>query len=227
MSQSSPDAQHDNTASAASTQTISQTNEQQQAPDTPPSTPDDGNGTTGTPPPTTSAGNLLGNDGGSQVQAQTAAPPVPEAYADFTVPDGFEAIPGLMDEFKTTARNLKLSQDQAQSLINLQVKANQAQAEGWTRQRQEWRAQLSTDAEYGGERFTHTVDQAKAALTAYDPGDDLRNLLVSSGFEDHPAVLKFLARVGQASQKEGDVHTGRGGARADDKPLMDRLWPGM
>lgn len=152
------------------------------------------------------------------------AAPVPEAYGDFNLPEGFEVIPGLMEEFKGTAKQLRLNQAQAQRLIDLQIKAGQAQAESWVRQRQNWRAHIEADATYGGPHFAHTVRQAKTALDVYDPSGELRQMLTSSGFEDNPAVLRFLAKVGKQHLREADVLTSRTGGRSA-RSLMDELWP--
>lgn len=171
---------------------------------------------------------LLGNEqqpAQTAQSAQSAQPEDPTEYVDFAVPEGFETIPSLMEEFKTTAKGLKLSQDQAQSLINLQVKANQTQAENWGRQRRDWRQGIETDAEFGGQNWQRTVSEAKAALDVHDPSGELRTLLVQSGFEDNPAVLKFLARAGKGYLKEANVITSRGAGAQDEKSLMDRLWP--
>lgn len=145
-------------------------------------------------------------------------------YAEFDLPPNFNANEGLMQEFKGLAAQYGLSQDAAQSLLNLQVKSNEYLLEQMQAQRQAWVKELNNDRSYGGRNFHETVQDALKTLHTFDPEARLSTMLEQTGFGDNPDVIRFLANIARAHLKEDKLLTGRG-RRPQTLSLADELWP--
>ena len=151
----------------------------------------------------------------------------PVAYADFKVPDGIVTDNALLGEFKDLAGKMKLSQEQAQALVDLQTKAIAAQTEQFAKTRQGWLEEIYADTDFGGDAIKQTTDDARLALQEYDPSGKVLKLMVGTGFQDNPDILRFLARVGRERKKEGRILNSRSQAQPDEPDLGSRLWPNM
>lgn len=153
-------------------------------------------------------------EGEKQEGAEKAQKPegAPEAYTDFTLPDGVELKGETAEAFKGLAKELNLTQDQAQKLADLGAK--QAQ-EGISRQTEmlkaanaEWTAQSQADKEFGGESLHQNLSIARKAMDTFAT-PELRNLLTESGLGNHPEVIRMFYRTGKAISEDGFVG-GRG-----------------
>lgn len=152
--------------------------------------------------------------------------PVSEAGDyEFDLPASFSTDEGLLQEFKEVAAQHGLSQDAAQSLLNLQVKSNEYMAQQMQAQRQNWVRELRDDYSYGGRNFGETVNDATKTLRTFDPEAKISNLLEQSGFGDNPDVIRFLADIARTHLKEDKLFTARGGRAQEELALADRLWP--
>ena len=125
----------------------------------------------------------------------------PETYEAFTVPEGTTLDAAAVEAFTTEARELNLTQDQAQKLVDLHAQ----QAQGWlqglydahARQRADWVAAAKADSEIGGTDHTDKVAVAKDALARFGT-PELSQALEESGLGSHPEVVRFFHRVGKA-----------------------------
>jgi hypothetical protein len=179
----------------------------------------------------TDAADLLSDDesGGSEG--------VPEKYT-FEPPEGLEldeGTKGKIDAFAETAREMGLSQAQYQSLIEYDInraqQLNEAAVESWNGRVEDWRKSAKADKEIGGEKFTENLKVAENAIKQFgDP--DLRALLKSPSAENpnglaignHPAVLRFLNRVGRAI---ADPKLLQGDAAPQTEGTLQRMYPSM
>ena len=141
------------------------------------------------------------------------------------MPEGVEVNEELMGEFTGIAKELNLTQDQAQKLVNLQAnemqKLSQAQVDAWNATRDEWVANSKNDTEFGGNKFQESLGVMSKAIDAFG-GDTFRNVLDETGMGDHPEVLRFLYKVGQAVG-EDRIHIG-GNARTE-RDVAKGLYP--
>lgn len=143
-------------------------------------------------------------------------------YEPFQVPEGMTVNEELLGEFKATAKELKLSQEAAQRLADIQVKALGKQAEHVARVRSQWLEQTKTDKEFGGEALAENLGVAKKAMDAFAT-PQLRQLLNESGLGNHPEIVRAFVRVGKAISEDGRVVTGsKSGIPADP---AKRLFP--
>ena len=134
----------------------------------------------------------------------------PEKYEDFTLPENVSVNEGLMSEFQDLAKELNLSQEQAQKLIDLQsrdlAKAAEAAQERWDVLKTEWADSAKSDTEFGGQNFDANVGLAKQALDQFGT-PELKEALEVTGTGSHPEIIRFFYRVGKAL-KEADMLTG-------------------
>lgn len=137
---------------------------------------------------------------------------VPEEYADFVAPEGIELDAEAIEAFKPIAKELGLTQEQAQKLVDVQAATAQrwqdAVLEQVTQTRASWREAAQADSEIGGEKFVENLAVAKAGRDAFGD-DDLKSLLDESGLGDHPAMIRFFYKVGKANSEHDFVTSGR------------------
>lgn len=143
----------------------------------------------------------------------------PAAYADFTMPDGVEMHGEVAEEFKAVAKELNLSQSQAQKLADLGVKQAQAgatrQAELLKQANAEWTAATQADKEFGGQNLSANLAVARKAMDQFG-SPELKTLLNESGLGNHPEVIRLFYRTGKAISEDGFV-----GGRGTNKPKSD------
>jgi hypothetical protein len=150
------------------------------------------------------------------------------AYQDFRLADGLEVDAQVLSDFKTLAGGMKLSQEQAQGLVDLQSKVARGQMERFSAVRDGWVAEIKADPDFGGEFLGRTVEEAKKGLAVFDPSGKVMQLIEGSGMGDNPDILRFLSRIGRAHK--GDVVLPGSQAVPADRdniPLANRLWPDM
>jgi hypothetical protein len=155
-------------------------------------------------------------------KVETATPQgAPETYtlvADPTVvsADALKAV-------EAEAKALGLSNEQAQTLLNGRVAAVAKAVETFT-------ARLMADTLYGGTHLPETQRYAEAALDRFAPkgtpyGDELRTIMLETGFGQHPAIVAFIAQIGKAGAEDHPV-TGSGHApeKVDQLRAADRAY---
>lgn len=150
----------------------------------------------------------------------------PEKY-EFTMPDGQQANPEIIAEFEAIARELKMPQDEAQTLVGklapkISERVIQQQAEIVERASSEWTASATADKEFGGDKLTESLALGEKALTAFG-NPALRQLLVESRFGNHPEVIRFMVRAGKALSEDNRLVTG--GKPPSAKDAASTLYP--
>jgi len=155
-------------------------------------------------------------------------------YTDFAVPEGQSFDEEVLGEFKESAAAMGLKQEDAQKFVDMGLKlagkTGQAvleqQASMLAEQREQWVSALKSDKEFGGEKFGATVDEARRVLKTYG-NEDLVTVLEESGYGDHPALIKMLAKLGKALGEDESVD-GKAAAGAKDvseKSMAEVLYP--
>lgn len=150
----------------------------------------------------------------------------PETYEDFTLPEGVVLDDTTAGELKTLAKDLNLTQEQAQKVADLGAALSQRWAAGFQEQltsaSEEWATVTKADKEIGGEKLTGSLAGAKAALDKFGT-PELRELLQTSRLGNHPEVVRLLARVGQAISDDNSVVTGAPPSEKG-KSIAERLY---
>jgi hypothetical protein len=152
----------------------------------------------------------------------------PDEYAEFKMPEGMEIDQKSVERFAPLLKDLNLSQEQAQTLVDAQAEAvadaAKAQIERWTEVRTEWLDTAKADEEIGGDKFDGSLADATAALKEYGT-PELLSAMDDLGIGNHPEIIRFIARVG----KDLGEDTVRGGNKspAGDKTVAQLMYPTM
>ena len=156
-------------------------------------------------------------------QANDVKEGAPEEYAEFTAPEGTELGETVMVEFKAAAKELNLSQDAAQAMLDKVMPSMRQSYETQIETAKTTWAEASTaDSEFGGEKLNQNVATAKRALDTYG-SDNLRGLLNETGLGNHPEVIRMLWKVGQTLNEDGVVPGVP--ARGAEMDTAKRLFP--
>lgn len=147
-------------------------------------------------------------DAAAKLKAETSAP---EAYEDFTLPEGMEIDADVLGEFKNLAKELNIPQAKAQKLIDFQTQLATKQAEQYQaaviKQGQDWAAEVRNDPVLGGENYEKSVESAIKVIQSFgDPA--LTELLKSTGLGNNPALFKFCHRISAAISEDKFVMPG-------------------
>lgn len=145
-----------------------------------------------------------GADGDSD-ENKEEKPGAPEQYEAFKVPEGVTIDETAATEFGTLAKELNLTQENAQKLVDYQIKfqrAQNAKLDALTRkQSDDWRAE--TLKAYKPEELADARRGFKSAPK------DVQQMLAACGFDNHKSFVEFFATVGK-SLKEDKFETGKG-----------------
>lgn len=163
---------------------------------------------------------------------------VPDRYS-FDAPEGVELNEEALEQFQGLAKELGVTQEQFQKLVEYDLERSQAAqqqaVDGWNERVNGWREAARADKEFGGENYDANVKAAMSAVEKF--GDaELKALLKSPSEQNpeglavgnHPAMLRFLNRVAKA-MGDPNLITGDGasaGGNAEEARLK-RLYPSM
>lgn len=158
---------------------------------------------------------------GDKPKAETKAP---EAY-EFKMPEGVELDKAAADEFSSIAKELDLTQDQAQRVAEVAMKMQQRQAEQQVATVRGWAEQCKTDKEFGGDNLEQNLGVARQAIDTFG-SKELKALLDKTGLGNHPELVRFAFKAGKA------IDTAKyqpGGARTptDQTDPAKKLYPDM
>jgi hypothetical protein len=187
-------------------------------------------GQNGTEQPSgTESANAEGNDGqpaegeasnegeGKKPGEEKKPEGAPEAY-EFKAPEGSELDKAAVEQFEPIARELNLSQEQAQKLVDLygtkvMPQLMKQQADTWQKQVADWGAATKEDKEIGGEKFEANLTRAKQAMDKFAT-PELREFLETSGMGNHPELIRVFVKVGAAMSEDNLVTANEKGQRS-------------
>lgn len=145
----------------------------------------------------------------------TSPESAPESYETFTVPDGTDSLDeGVLTKFGETAKELNLSQDNAQKLIDSIAPTIQERSTAKIEaQVQEWADETASDSELGGDRLSETMSTARKA---YQMGasEKLQGLLKQTGLDVHPEMVRMFHYFGGRISEDKVVNGGTPSATA-------------
>lgn len=129
---------------------------------------------------------------------ETPAEPqgAPEAYEPFTVPEGRELPPAVLEAFTAAAKGANLPQGSAQQMLDTMLPAFQAQRDALI---EGWRRETADAPGFGGAALKDSLTtSAKAyeAITKEVPG--FRDVVKQFGLDNNLAFLQGMKWVGTA-----------------------------
>lgn len=132
-------------------------------------------------------------------QGDPPSPPegAPETY-EFKAPEGQELDTEFVKVYSEVAKELNLTQENAQKLIDkVSPVIQQQQMARIEALRTEWADQSKSDKEFGGEKLEENLGIAKQALDKFG-SNELKDLLNASGLGNHPELIRFFVKAGKA-----------------------------
>ena len=143
----------------------------------------------------------------------------PEKYEAFTIPDGFNFNEEALTEYNELAKELDLSQENAQKLVDYQVKLIQKQRQDLDdyakKEAATWKAE--TQKAFSKEEIADAVRGFKSAP------QEVQNMLAACGFDNNKSFVEFFMHVGK-SIKEDKFETGKPSA-GGEKSAASTLYP--
>ncbi|HBR0871262.1 TPA: peptidase [Klebsiella pneumoniae] len=148
----------------------------------------------------------------------------PEKY-EFQAGEGVELDVEALKDFEPVARELNLTNEQAQKLVDAYPKilagVQQRQAEAWQAQTEEWAATVKADKEIGGDKLTANLGVAQRALDTFGT-PELKEYLNGTGLGNHPELVKAFVKVGKAMSEDGVVTGKESGQRSAAEVLYGK-----
>lgn len=192
----------------------------------------------GDPTPGEGEGQAAAGEAKAEGEGEQKAAGAPEEYVDFSAPEGLKLDDAVMGDFKALAREMDLTQEQAQKLLEFGGDKLKAQIEApyqlWRDTQVKWQQEVKADSEIGGANYDVSI---RAAGEVFKPGPGnplvkneadaqaLRQALNVTGAGNNPAVVKFFVRLGKViSEPASFVGNAPKNMQAD---LLKQLYPSM
>jgi hypothetical protein len=175
------------------------------------------------------AGNTADDTGGSDTTGQETgegSQTAPDTYADFAMPEGVTVDSELLAEATPIFKELGLTQEQAQKLVDFQAKqvqaSSQSQVDAFNQLMNDWQEQAKNDKEFGGDKFEENIGIARSAIDKFGT-PELKQLLEEHGVGNHPEVIRFMVKVGKLTAEDVPGGTTTPTSKAQDRVSL--LYP--
>lgn len=167
---------------------------------------------------------------GAPVVTPAPAPvaPPPVVTYDLKAADGTPLDAARAEKFVAYAKEHKLSNEQAQAVLNREndaVSSYQAAVNEQFKQRATaWVEEVKSDKEFGGENFAKNAELVKRVVERFG-NENLKKTLNETGLGNYPELFSFVTRIGKAFSEDQLVMPGSqpAGNSIDDVAL--RLYP--
>lgn len=148
----------------------------------------------------------------------------PEKY-EFQAAEGVELDTEALKEFEPVAREMNLTNEQAQKLVDVYPKilagVQQRQVEAWQQTTEQWAADVKADKEIGGDKLPSNLSAAQRALDQFGT-PELKEYLNTTGLGNHPDLVKTFVKIGKAMSEDGMVTGGNDGQRSAAEVLYGK-----
>lgn len=138
----------------------------------------------------------------------------PEAYAEFKVPEGYTLDPEVAKEVTGIFKELNLTQEQSQRLVDFYTKQTQEAFDqpyrAYDEMRAGWRDEVKADPEIGGKLDQVKSTVAKAIDGLGDPklAQAFRDTMNLTGAGDNLAFIKVVYKLAEMVTEGGHVKAG-------------------
>jgi hypothetical protein len=152
-------------------------------------------------------------------------PVVPDTY-DLKAPANSSLDATAISRIATTAKALGLTAEAAGKLVqhdHEQITAYESSlSQEWETQKTEWLGTIKADAEIGGASFVENMELAKRAAERFG-GKEFREALESTGYGNHPLLVRAFVRIGKAMADDKFVMgaTGAGAGKSLEEKFYD------
>jgi Ca2+-binding RTX toxin-like protein len=174
------------------------------------------------------AGNdtVAADTGNDTVAAETDTDVVPEGDYTFELPEGMELDADMAAAAQPVLKELGLKPSQANKLANLIAEVRQKEADAivdsYVKTQNDYVAAAKADKEIGGTNWGASTAAANQALQKFGT-PALTAALKEHGMQNHPELIRALARVGSATADD----TAETGGAVDTKEVpAEERWYG-
>jgi hypothetical protein len=177
-------------------------------------------------PPSEALTSIIGEEKDEKPLAEGAPK---DGYADFKLPEGVELDKEMLTEAQTfMSKDLNLSQEKAQKLVDFHIKALQGMAEApyqlWADTQRTWQNEITKDPELGGSNLSQVKTSISKLLDEYgDP--KVREALSFTGAGNNPAIIRTLYKIAKVLT-EGSFVPG-GATQGDERTAAQVMYPTM
>ena len=152
----------------------------------------------------------------------------PEVY-EFKAAEGQTFDPEFVKSYSEVARELNLTQEAAQTMIDkVGPVLAQQQAAQIAQVRNDWAEASKVDAEFGGAKFDENLAVAKQSIDKFAT-PEFKQMLDDTGLGNHPEWIRYRYRVSKAFAPD-TLETGHregGAAPKDFNSMASKLYPGQ
>jgi hypothetical protein len=165
---------------------------------------------------------LANQPGESLVNQPPQAPRAPETYAQFTVPEGYELDPQVMQEASGIFKNLNLQQADAQKLVDFYVAKTSQSANApyqlWNEMQEKWVDEIKNDPVLGPKLNDVKTTIGRAINGLNDPklAMEFKEAMDFTGAGNNPAFIRAFYKLAQMVTEGGHV-AGNGPAPAGQR----------
>lgn len=124
-------------------------------------------------------------------QTKETAPTVPEKY-EFKLPEGLQMTPEIEERFTTLAKQMNLTQEQANGLIDLHSEIMLDAMKQAEVQKNKW----AEECQKAGLTTPEKMKAAKLAVDTFDRSGALMREMIESGIAYSPNMQAFLQYIG-------------------------------
>lgn len=152
----------------------------------------------------------------------------PEVY-EFKAAEGQTFDPEFVKGYSEVARELNLTQEAAQTMIDkVGPVLAQQQAAQIAQVRNDWAEASKVDAEFGGAKFNENLAIAKQSIDKFAT-PEFKQMLDDTGLGNHPEWIRYCYRVSKAFSPDSfeGGHKEGGAAPKDFNSMASRLYPGQ
>lgn len=172
-------------------------------------------------------GDATQTDAPKEGEAPKPAEPAPKAEPltaeAITVPEGFNVDEPSMGKFLEIANELGLSKEGATKLVGLQAElakqASEAGSKLWEDTQKQWQDQVRADQEIGGTKLEENLSHVAKLLDTFG-SPEVRQAFDITGAGNHPAVIKFLVKIGKELGEGGPISGSPSTAPRDAASLL-------
>jgi len=146
--------------------------------------------------------------------------------SDLKLPENSTLDPKVVDEVVSFAKEQKLTQAQAQAILERENNAVASYAQAQENQLKEvsngvWLEELKNDKELGGEKFKENIHIAGQAFARYST-PEFTALMKKTGLGNHPELNRIFFKIGKEMANDKLVQGGK--VPNGTKSIVDRLY---
>jgi len=133
---------------------------------------------------------------------------IPEKY-EFKLPEGMEMDTTLLSEVEPIFKEIGLTQDKAQKVIDAYVAKVlpsyvKQQTATWEAQKASWVESVKADKEIGGDKFAKAVEDANRVLNTLGT-PELKKAFNDYGLGNHPEFVRVCSRMAANMKEDGII----------------------